>query len=358
MAAEAVVACAVGVDVEGAGALLVEGAEGVPVRAGFAELEVLAENADDVSLLLYGLGEAVGHGVCHQCRSTCGHACTHRPPSRQATTKGKAKGTKGHHGFGGVAWCDCGLESSARRLVDQVESELHDTRSAVLLIRRWLYFCRRCSCRRAGVSFALQRHSFFAPRGHTVSLQKAARDDSNTLQQDWGSCDSWPLAHRAETRAKVALELEGASMKNNDISRNFSCRLVWFAAYGFVPLLKAEAAVVISVGFGPPALPVYVQPVCAFARLPLDAWVLGLWSGWVLLGSWCVGPTALELVCFGRRPIWGWENGAYLFHGGYWGPHVGFYGGINYGFGYTGIGFGRRRVEGWAPSFTTVRSRT
>ena len=28
-----------------------------------------------------------------------------------------------------------------------------------------------------------------------------------------------------------------------------------------------------------------------------------------------------------------------MWHAGYWGPHVGFYGGINYGFGYTGVGF-------------------
>jgi hypothetical protein len=36
---------------------------------------------------------------------------------------------------------------------------------------------------------------------------------------------------------------------------------------------------------------------------------------------------------------WGWGGGVYLWHAGYWGPHVGFYGGINYGFGYGGVGF-------------------
>ena len=36
---------------------------------------------------------------------------------------------------------------------------------------------------------------------------------------------------------------------------------------------------------------------------------------------------------------WGWGDGAYVFHEGYWGPHVGFYGGVNYGFGYTGAGY-------------------
>jgi hypothetical protein len=38
-------------------------------------------------------------------------------------------------------------------------------------------------------------------------------------------------------------------------------------------------------------------------------------------------------------PYWGYGDGDYLWHAGYWGPYVGFYGGINYGFGYTGRGF-------------------
>jgi hypothetical protein len=36
---------------------------------------------------------------------------------------------------------------------------------------------------------------------------------------------------------------------------------------------------------------------------------------------------------------WGFVRGSYVFHPGYWGPRVGYYGGINYGFGYTGAGF-------------------
>ena len=28
---------------------------------------------------------------------------------------------------------------------------------------------------------------------------------------------------------------------------------------------------------------------------------------------------------------WGWGGNAFLFHEGYWGPTVGFYGGISYG---------------------------
>jgi hypothetical protein len=36
---------------------------------------------------------------------------------------------------------------------------------------------------------------------------------------------------------------------------------------------------------------------------------------------------------------WGWGGDGFVFYDGYWGPHVGFYGGINYGFGYFGVGF-------------------
>jgi hypothetical protein len=36
---------------------------------------------------------------------------------------------------------------------------------------------------------------------------------------------------------------------------------------------------------------------------------------------------------------WGWDDGNYIFHAGYWGPHIGFYGGVAYGFGYTGDGY-------------------
>ncbi len=39
-------------------------------------------------------------------------------------------------------------------------------------------------------------------------------------------------------------------------------------------------------------------------------------------------------------------NGGYFWNEGYWGPTVGFYGGINYGFGYFGMGFGGGRWDG------------
>jgi hypothetical protein len=45
-------------------------------------------------------------------------------------------------------------------------------------------------------------------------------------------------------------------------------------------------------------------------------------------------------------PYWGWNGNAYLFHSGYWGSSVGFYGGINYGYGYGGNGYRGGRWQG------------
>ena len=100
----------------------------------------------------------------------------------------------------------------------------------------------------------------------------------------------------------------------------------------------AQIGVGISVRIGPPALPVYAQPICPG---PGYLWTPGYWSWddddgyyWVP-GTWVVAPVGM----FWTPGWWGWNEDFYIFHGGYWGPHVGFYGGINYGFGYTGEGF-------------------
>jgi hypothetical protein len=105
-----------------------------------------------------------------------------------------------------------------------------------------------------------------------------------------------------------------------------------------LPVTQAHAGVFVSVNFAPPALPVYVQP-------PLPApgyiWTPGYWAYgdagyyWVP-GVWVQPPSVGVLWTPG---YWGFVGGAYGWHAGYWGPHVGFYGGVNYGFGYGGIGF-------------------
>ncbi len=111
------------------------------------------------------------------------------------------------------------------------------------------------------------------------------------------------------------------------------------APTALVPMQQAHAGVFLSVSFAPPVLPVYTQPIC-----PGDGylWTPGYWAyseaGYYWVPGVWVQPPSVGLLW--TPSYWGWENGAYLFHGGYWGPHVGFYGGINYGFGYGGVGFG------------------
>lgn len=119
----------------------------------------------------------------------------------------------------------------------------------------------------------------------------------------------------------------------------------------------AQVAVGISVRVGPPALPVYVQPVCPG---PGYIWTPGYWAYgpdgyfWVP-GTWVEPP---EVGLLWTPGYWGWRNGFYVWNAGYWGPHVGFYGGINYGFGYTGVGFAggywRDRVFYYNRSVTNV----
>jgi hypothetical protein len=110
----------------------------------------------------------------------------------------------------------------------------------------------------------------------------------------------------------------------------------------------------ISVQIGPPALPVYEQPICPS---PGFLWAPGYWAWsddagyyWVP-GTWVEPPTVGLLWTPG---YWGWNNGAYVWNGGYWGPQIGFYGGINYGFGYGGVGFFGGEWRGGAFFYNTA----
>jgi hypothetical protein len=120
-----------------------------------------------------------------------------------------------------------------------------------------------------------------------------------------------------------------------------------------IPATQAHAGVFISVNFGPPVLPVYVQPICPQPGL---MWTPGYWAYgpdgyyWVP-GAWVPSPYVGGLW---TPPYWGWGNGLYIFHPGYWGPHVGYYGGINYGFGYGGIGFAGGMWRGGVFAYNTA----
>ena len=115
----------------------------------------------------------------------------------------------------------------------------------------------------------------------------------------------------------------------------------------------AQIGIGISVGFGPPALPVYEQPIC-----PADGylWTPGYWAYddadgyyWVP-GTWIEPP---EVGFLWTPGYWGWGGGAFVWNAGFWGPTIGFYGGINYGFGYGGIGYEGGRWDGGHFAYNT-----
>lgn len=91
-------------------------------------------------------------------------------------------------------------------------------------------------------------------------------------------------------------------------------------------------------GQAPPPLPEYDQPPCPGEGY---IWTPGYWNYasegyyWVP-GAWVQAPYQGALWTPG---YWSYRNGRYGWHRGFWGRHVGYYGGIDYGRGYTGYGY-------------------
>lgn len=109
---------------------------------------------------------------------------------------------------------------------------------------------------------------------------------------------------------------------------------------GLMPLATPaqEVDVGMAVDSAPPPIPVYDQP-----PPPAEGylWTPGYWAYgpqgyyWVP-GTWVLPPAVGLLWTPG---YWGWNLGRFFWNLGYWGPRIGFYGGINYGCGYFGVGF-------------------
>lgn len=104
------------------------------------------------------------------------------------------------------------------------------------------------------------------------------------------------------------------------------------------PTQIAQAQIAVIADSAPPALPVTDQPPC-----PGDGyiWTPGYWAyspngyRWQT-GAWVTPPYVGGLWTPG---YWGLNGGLYNWFPGYWGMTVGYYGGLNYGFGYFGSGF-------------------
>ena len=135
--------------------------------------------------------------------------------------------------------------------------------------------------------------------------------------------------------------------------RSLITRLIFCSALLFGMSAVSVAQMAVSITVAPPALPVYEQPPCPTEGLQ---WTPGYWAYgpagyyWVP-GVWVAPPRPGLLWTPG---YWAFVNGFYRWRWGYWGPRVGYYGGINYGYGYSGVGFYGGRWEGPVFQYNTA----
>jgi hypothetical protein len=120
--------------------------------------------------------------------------------------------------------------------------------------------------------------------------------------------------------------------------RRYFSIICLFLAFAMLTVPVVATAQIVSITIAPPELPVYEQPAIP---APGYMWSPGYWAYgpdgyfWVP-GTWVEPPSVGLLWTPG---YWGWRDGIYVWNAGYWGPHVGFYGGVYYGFGYGGVGY-------------------
>jgi hypothetical protein len=94
----------------------------------------------------------------------------------------------------------------------------------------------------------------------------------------------------------------------------------------------------VSTAAPPPPLPEEQQPT-----LPEDGdlWTPGYWywrnPGYIWIpGAWVRPP---QVGVLWTPPYWSSAGAVFVFHPGHWGGTVGYYGGVNYGYGYSGNGY-------------------
>jgi Domain of unknown function (DUF4124)/WXXGXW repeat (2 copies) len=122
------------------------------------------------------------------------------------------------------------------------------------------------------------------------------------------------------------------------------------AAPESLPVDEGSDVAELTAATGPPELVNDDQPPCPQEG---ELWTPGYWSWdgveyyWVP-GAWVSPPT---VGVFWTPGYWVYVRTLFVFHRGYWGPHVGYYGGINYGFGYTGTGYHGGRWMGTVFSY-------
>ena len=160
------------------------------------------------------------------------------------------------------------------------------------------------------------------------SSQPGAQDQASDPAAD----NSAPFAANSDAQAPVTSSAQQSAPppEANDSYPPTSDQGSYDPGYGEQPEYTAVQP--------PPPLPDYDQPPA-----PGDGylWTPGYWAWgrygyyWVP-GAWVEAPYEGALWTPG---YWGYWNNSYGFYPGYWGQYVGYYGGIDYGFGYVGYGY-------------------
>jgi YXWGXW repeat-containing protein len=137
-----------------------------------------------------------------------------------------------------------------------------------------------------------------------------------------------------------ALETLPGSNAERDRRRSAQDRAQGLAVHSESPPNDVEPAVDVELSAvdAPPPLLNYEQAPCPEQGY---LWTPGYWS-WAGAGYYWVPGVWVEPPRVGvlwTPGYWAFMRGIYVFHAGYWGPHMGYYGGINYGYGYFGSGF-------------------
>jgi len=105
-----------------------------------------------------------------------------------------------------------------------------------------------------------------------------------------------------------------------------------------MPDPSASTSGSVSTAATPPPLPAEQQPTLSEDG---ELWTPGYWywrnPGYIWIpGAWVRPPQAGVLW---TPPYWSSAGTVFVFHPGHWGSTVGYYGGVNYGYGYSGNGY-------------------
>ena len=194
--------------------------------------------------------------------------------------------------------------------------------------------CHKTTAQDASANAAEQNDPASANMAPSQVLGQSAQNEAQQQAEDYSQQQAAPVERRAPNSNDQNYNNQGYNDPNyNNQGYNDGSLTDQQAADLYESDLTDEQA-----SEPPPPLLVYDQPP---APDPDYLWTPGYWAWspegyyWVP-GCWVAAPYVGALWTPG---YWGSYGGRYRFHHGFWGLHIGFYGGVNYGFGYFGYGY-------------------